>query len=113
MTASRSLTNSATQSLPDWANWRDEAFGFTYEPAVMVYNRDLVPELEVPRSRNDLIRLIREYPARYNRRVATYDAATSGIGYLFATQDFCAVQPVLAAHGDAGCRTGPARLLYR
>ena len=53
----------------------------------MVYNRDLVPESEVPRSRNDLIRLIRENPARYNRRVATYDAATSGIGYLFATQD--------------------------
>ncbi len=84
---SQPYKSSATQALPDWANWRDEAFGFTFEPAVMVYNRDLVPESEVPRSRNDLIRLIRENPARYNRRVATYDAATSGIGYLFATQD--------------------------
>ena len=81
------MNSSATQALPDWANWRDEAFGFTFEPAVIVYNRDLVPESEVPRSRNDLIRLIRENAARYNRRVATYDAATSGIGYLFATQD--------------------------
>jgi len=84
---SQPYESSATQSLPDWANWRDEAFGFTFEPAVMVYNRDLVPESEVPRSRNDLIRLIRENGARYNRRVATYDASTNGIGYLFATQD--------------------------
>jgi two-component system sensor histidine kinase TctE len=84
---SRPYESAATQGLPDWANWRDEAFGFTFEPAVMVYNRDLVPESEVPRSRNDLIRLIRENAARYSRRVATYDAATSGIGYLFATQD--------------------------
>jgi two-component system sensor histidine kinase TctE len=84
---SQPYESSATQALPDWANWRDEAFGFTFEPAVMVYNRDLIPESEVPRSRNDLIRLIRENPIRYNRRVATYDATTSGIGYLFATQD--------------------------
>jgi len=84
---SQPYESSATQALPDWANWRDEAFGFTVEPAVIAYNRDLVPEQEVPRSRNDLIRLIRENGVRYNRRVATYDAATSGIGYLFATQD--------------------------
>jgi two-component system sensor histidine kinase TctE len=84
---SQPYQSSVTQGLPDWANWRDEAFGFTFEPAVIVYNRDLVPHAEVPRSRNDLIRLIRENGARYSRRVATYDAATSGIGYLFATQD--------------------------
>jgi two-component system sensor histidine kinase TctE len=84
---SQPYESTATLSLPDWAKWRDEAFGFTVEPAVIVYNRDLVPEAEVPRSRNDLIRLIRDNGARYNRRVATYDAATSGIGYLFATQD--------------------------
>jgi two-component system sensor histidine kinase TctE len=84
---SQPYESSATEALPDWANWRDEAFGFTFEPAVMVYNRDLVPDSEVPRSRIDLIRLIRENPTRFNRRVATYDAATSGIGYLFATQD--------------------------
>jgi two-component system, OmpR family, sensor histidine kinase TctE len=84
---SQPYESSVTQGLPDWANWRDEAFGFTFEPAVIVYNRDLVPESEVPRSRDGLIRLIRENGARYSRRVATYDAVTSGIGYLFATQD--------------------------
>ena len=27
--------STATLELPDWADWRDEAFGFTYEPAVI------------------------------------------------------------------------------
>ncbi|WP_247879250.1 ABC transporter substrate-binding protein, partial [Azospirillum brasilense] len=39
-----------TDALPDWANWRDEAFGFTFEPAVIAYNRDLLPDAEVPRT---------------------------------------------------------------
>jgi two-component system sensor histidine kinase TctE len=77
----------ATLRLPDWANWRDEAFGFTYEPVVIVYNRDLVAATEVPRSRSALIRLLREQPERYRRRVATYDIGESGVGYLFAAHD--------------------------
>lgn len=76
-----------TAALPDWANWRDEAFGFTLEPAVIVYNRNLVPEAEVPRSRDALIRLLRDQEDRYRGRVITYDLAQRGIGYLFAAQD--------------------------
>lgn len=73
--------------LPDWANWRDEAFGFTFEPAVIAYNRAQLPDAQVPRSRDALIRLLREDPVRYGRRVATYDVTTSGIGYLLAAHD--------------------------
>ncbi|WP_343068996.1 sensor histidine kinase [Azospirillum tabaci] len=76
-----------TDALPDWANWRDEAFGFTFEPAVIAYNRDLLPDAQVPRTRPALIRLLRDDPARFGRRVATYDTATSGIGYLLAAHD--------------------------
>ncbi|WP_448208628.1 sensor histidine kinase [Azospirillum sp. sgz302134] len=76
-----------TAALPDWANWRDEAFGFTLEPAVIVYNRTLVPEAEVPHSRDALIRLLRDQEERYRGRVVTYDLAQRGIGYLFAAQD--------------------------
>ena len=79
--------SAATEALPDWANWRDEAFGFTYEPAVIVYNREQVPEAEVPRSRPALIRLLQEQAERYRGRVATYDIARSGVGYLFAAED--------------------------
>lgn len=73
--------------LPAWANWRDEAFGFTFEPVVMIYNRTLLAEDEVPQTRDALIRLLRGDPARFMRRVATYDAASSGIGSLTAAHD--------------------------
>jgi two-component system, OmpR family, sensor histidine kinase TctE len=75
-----------TGRLPRWANWRNEAFGFTYEPAVIVYRRDAL-EGDLPRSRRDLTRRLLQDTERLRRRVATYDPAASGVGYLFATQD--------------------------
>lgn len=77
----------ATNRLPPEANWRDEVFGITREPAVLVYNRDLVPASEAPRSRFDLIDLLRPAGSRYAGRVATYDIEQSGLGYLFAFVD--------------------------
>ncbi|MFT3973187.1 MAG: ABC transporter substrate-binding protein [Amaricoccus sp.] len=74
-------------SLPDAANWRNELFGVTEEPAVIVYNRTLVPASEVPRSRFDLIDMLRPDTGRYTGRVATYDIEDSGLGYLFAFAD--------------------------
>lgn len=73
--------------LPPEAVWRDELFGVTREPAVIVYNRDLVPAAEAPRSRFDLIDLLRPQDSRYAGRVATYDIEASGLGYLFAFTD--------------------------
>ncbi|PWC90750.1 histidine kinase [Azospirillum sp. TSH100] len=83
----RRYSSPATEALPDWAIWRSAAFGFTQEPAAIVFNRDLVPAGEVPRSREDLIHLLRDRRERYRGRVVTYDIEESGIGYLFATQD--------------------------
>lgn len=83
----RRYSSPATEALPDWAKWRSAAFGFTQEPAVIVFNRDLVPEDEVPHSREDLIHLLRDRKERYRGRVVTYNVEDSGIGYLFATQD--------------------------
>ncbi|NUB28448.1 sensor histidine kinase [Azospirillum brasilense] len=96
-----------TDALPDWANWRDEAFGFTFEPAVIAYNRDLLPDAEVPRTRPALIRLLRDDPVRFGRRVATYDTATSGIGYLLAAHDallFGQYWQLVAMMGNAQAR---------
>jgi ABC-type Fe3+ transport system substrate-binding protein len=76
-----------TAALPEGDNWRDELFGVTEEPAVIVYNRDLVPADEAPRSRFDLIDLLRPADSRYASRVATYDIEASGLGYLFAFAD--------------------------
>lgn len=73
--------------LPDWAQWRKQAFGFTYEPAVMVYNPRLLTADEVPQSRFDLIELLRKQQPRFRGRVGTYDITASGYGYLLASQD--------------------------
>ncbi len=76
-----------TAALPPELIWRDELWGVTREPAVMVYNRALVPADEVPISRFDLLDLLRPDQSRYAGRVATYDIEESGLGFLFAFVD--------------------------
>src|SRR3546814_5790138 len=73
--------------MPGGAGGRDRAFGVTFEPAVIVYNRDLVPPTHVPDTRFDLLRLMREHADTYRGRIVTYDIEESGVGYLLATQD--------------------------
>ncbi len=90
----RSFTSPALADLPAWANWRNEAFGFTFEPAVIVYNKRLVPAADVPRTRFDLIKLLRDKPDAYFGKVATYDPERSGFGFLMATQDSKASQSI-------------------
>jgi iron(III) transport system substrate-binding protein len=77
----------ALAGVPDWARWRNEVVGFTFEPAVIVYNRDEVPAGEVPHSHTELADLLRTRQDRYRGRVGTYDIRLSGIGYLFAFSD--------------------------
>jgi two-component system, OmpR family, sensor histidine kinase TctE len=77
----------AVDALPDWAQWRGEVIGFTYEPAVIVYNPMLVPPGTQPRTHRDLAELLESDPTRFTGRVATYDIARSGLGYLLAAQD--------------------------
>jgi two-component system sensor histidine kinase TctE len=77
----------AVEALPDWAQWRGEVIGFTYEPAVIVYNPALLPPGTQPRTHRELAELLEADPARFRGRVATYDIARSGVGYLLAAQD--------------------------
>lgn len=76
-----------TAALPAVSNWRDEVFGTTLEPAVIVYNKALVGPDEAPRSRFDLIDLLRPEDSRFRGRFATYDIEASGLGYMFAFAD--------------------------
>ncbi len=73
--------------LPDWAVWRSELFGFTFEPAAIVYNVDQIAPGTLPREHRELINYIRSNETRLNRKIGIYDLRRSGIGYLFATQD--------------------------
>jgi ABC-type Fe3+ transport system substrate-binding protein len=72
--------------LPDYARWRGELFGLTFEPAVMVYNKRLIAPSEAPRDHFDLLDLLRQ-PERFTGRIGTYDIEQSGLGYLYATLD--------------------------
>jgi two-component system sensor histidine kinase TctE len=77
----------AADKLPTWAVWRDEVFGFTFEPAVFVYNPKRYTEATVPRSRQELLHLLETERASLRGRVGTYDIATSSLGQLLAEQD--------------------------
>ncbi|KEO50975.1 ABC transporter substrate-binding protein [Thioclava pacifica] len=76
-----------TSALSPELRWRDQVWGISREPAVMVYNRALVPPDEVPLTRFDLVDLLRPAQSPYSGKVATYDIASSGLGFLFAFVD--------------------------
>ncbi len=82
----RSAGPEVGNALPDWARWRDELFGLTFEPAVTVYNRAFFEKRRPPESRFDLIDLLRE-SATFRGRIGAYDIVSSGVGYLFAFED--------------------------
>jgi two-component system sensor histidine kinase TctE len=73
--------------LPNWAHWRNEVFGFTFEPAVIIYNPERISEAEVPRTHLTLAELLETRTDEFRGAIATYDIAVSGVGYLLAAQD--------------------------
>ena len=75
-----------TAALPAWAVWKGEAFGATFEPIVIAYNRQLIAAAEVPKTHAELTRFL-ENPNHRRYRLATYDPRGSGLGYLLHTQD--------------------------
>ncbi|MCZ2496603.1 extracellular solute-binding protein [Xylophilus sp. Kf1] len=76
-----------TAALPAWARWRDEIFGFSYEPMVIAYDTRRFTSATVPATRRRLLQLLRDPARPLDGRVGSYDLAGSGIGYLAATQD--------------------------
>ncbi len=76
-----------TDQLPEWAVWKGEAYGTTFEPIVFVYSRKGLAATEVPHSRRELAQLIRSDPERFRGKLATYDPEHSGIGCLILTND--------------------------
>ncbi len=90
-------------TLPAWSKWRNEAFGISYEPVAIVYNTRTLPASRVPRTRRQLLDLLRAPDAPLRGRVGTYDINRSSVGYLLATQDAqrgSIAGALLAALGD-------------
>lgn len=79
--------SAATARIPPWGEWRGHVFAFSLEPASIVVSADSFKGQPVPRTRQDLVALLRAEPERFHGKVGTYDVSLSGLGYLFATQD--------------------------
>jgi len=75
------------EALPAWARWRNELYGFTFEPVAVIYNEAAFAGRALPRTRSDLASAIRDDPDFFKGRIGSYDIGLSGVGYLFATQD--------------------------
>lgn len=71
--------------LPAWANWKDTAYGTTYEPISIVYNKRLLQQNEIPKSHADLVTLLAN--PKFKGKVVTYDPERSGVGFSYLTQD--------------------------
>lgn len=73
--------------LPDWARYKDAAYATSVEPAVVVYNKTLLPAESVPKTRADLIRILAEKRDALAGKVTTFDPEKSGTGFMWATRD--------------------------
>ena len=73
--------------LPQWAVWKNEAYGCTYEPIAIVYNKRLLSGDEVPQSHADMIRVFTQKAEKLKGKVTSYDIEKSGVGFLLITQD--------------------------
>lgn len=98
-----------TERLPSHTKWRDEVFAFSYEPVVMMVNKEAFAEREVPRNRQEMLSYIRQYDDSVTGRLGTYDIRQSGVGYLLASQDARQADAtwgrILEAFGSHGVRT--------
>jgi iron(III) transport system substrate-binding protein len=103
----QAYTSPEVPNLPEWAVWKNQAFGTTYEPVAVAYNKRMLAAGEVPQTRSDLIRLLNTEPDRFKGKVVTYNIEKSGLGFLLATQDAKASQSfwdLARALGNAGAR---------
>lgn len=93
--------------LPAWANYRDQAWGTTFEPIAFVYNKELVQGDEIPRDHAAFARLLASRPDKFKGKVTTFDIDKSGVGFMFAvadSQQSAAMPELLGALGAAGVR---------
>lgn len=72
--------------LPKWANWKDQAYGTTYEPISIVYNKRLLSQNEIPKSHADLATALAN--PKLKGKVVTYDPERSGVGFSYLTEDY-------------------------
>ncbi|WP_137936292.1 ABC transporter substrate-binding protein [Chitinivorax sp. B] len=83
-----SYVTQESAAVPDWAEFQKQAYGTTYEPIGIVYNKRLLTPEEVPQTHADIIKVLKANPAKFQGKVTTYDIEKSGVGFTLLTQDF-------------------------
>ena len=73
--------------LPPWGQYKNTLFGTSIEPAAILYNKKLLPAEWVPKTRADLIKVLKERRDALKGKVATFDPEKSGTGFFFSTAD--------------------------
>jgi len=81
------LESPEARAWPEWAKWRDEVFGFTFEPIVMAYRLDLSRHMMPPNTHADLHALLTQHRETLRGKVTTYSPLSSGVGYSLFQQD--------------------------
>jgi len=74
-------------ALPDWAKYKDMVYATTFEPIAIVYNKRLVPAEDVPKTHADFLKLLQTKGDKYNKKLTSYDAEKSGVGFMIVNQD--------------------------
>jgi iron(III) transport system substrate-binding protein len=69
-------------NVPKDSHWRNELFGFTYEPIVTAINTDILAGEALPQSREQLLNLIRSKNHLLDDKIGLFDIQQSGLGYL-------------------------------
>ncbi|MEP6678939.1 MAG: ABC transporter substrate-binding protein, partial [Betaproteobacteria bacterium] len=70
-----------------WANYKNMAYGTTYEPSVFIYNKRLVTGDEIPQDHAGFVKVLNANVAKFKGKVTTYDIEKSGVGFMFVAQD--------------------------
>ena len=90
---------------PRWSNWKNQAWAVTAEPVVFIYDRQSIPDSEMPQDHVQLRTFLERHPAPSRLRIATYSIADSAVGYLYLSQDQQVSRnfwPLVRAFGENG-----------
>ncbi|HTH98390.1 MAG TPA: ABC transporter substrate-binding protein [Stellaceae bacterium] len=91
-------------ALPSWSHTRDQAYGTTIDPSVFVYNKRLLKPEFVPKTHEDLVRILKDNAAALQGKYTTYDLEASGAGYniaFFEAKKWPGYWNLIAAQGAA------------
>ena len=80
------IENIEKSAIPEWSMWRKQIVGFSIEPIVTVISKADF-NIKIPKTRRNLISILRNNPNKFYKKIITYDINKSGAGFLFASQD--------------------------